>query len=254
VNFFLLVLLLSIPFWIVGGVSGLELLPGLPLAALMSFCPALAACILIYREQGAAGVFRLLQRAADFRRIRSKIWYVPIIFLMPAIMLASYLIMRWMGDPLPAPEIPLLLAVPLLLAFLAGALGEELGWSAYATDRFQARWGELVAGLFLGVAWAVWHLVPLIQVHRPVDWIAGWSLGTVATRIIIVRLYNGTARSVFAAALYHAMSNVSWQLFPNRGSHYDPRVSGALLALVAVVVVYRRSRCEPGPRSPRRTC
>jgi CAAX protease family protein len=240
VKFFLLVLGLSIPFWIVGGITPLELLPGLPLGALMSFCPAVAACILIYREQGAAGVTQLLQRSADYHRIRSKLWYVPIVFLMPVIMLASYALMHWMRFPLPGAEIPILLAAPMFLAFLLSALGEELGWSGYTTGRIQARCGELGAGLLLGVAWAGWHLIPLIQVHRPVDWIAGWSLGTVANRVIIVRLYNATGKSVFATALYHAMSNVSWQLFPNRGSHYDPRISGLLLAVFAGVVAYQR--------------
>ena len=30
------------------------------------------------------------------------------------------------------------------------------------------------------------------------------------------------------------MANVSWQLFPNQGSHYDPQVTGLITALVAV--------------------
>jgi len=32
---------------------------------------------------------------------------------------------------------------------------------------------------------------------------------------------NG-GRSVFIAALFHAMSNVAFFMFPNYGSHYDP--------------------------------
>ncbi len=203
----------------------------------MVFCPAVAACILLYREHGGAAVVGLLRRSADYRRIHPKGWYIPILLLMPAVMLTSYGIMRWMRLPLPAPHIPVLAAPPLLLAFLVAALGEELGWSGYATDRMQARQGELRTGVFLGIFWAAWHLVPLLEAHRPSDWIAGWSLGTVANRVIIVRLYNGSGRSVFAAALYHAMSNLTWQLFPNSGSHYDPRVSGPLLALVATLIV-----------------
>ncbi len=46
-SFFLLVLALSAPFWIAGAVTGLELLPGLPLAAIMGVCPAAAAAILL---------------------------------------------------------------------------------------------------------------------------------------------------------------------------------------------------------------
>jgi uncharacterized protein len=42
---------------------------------------------------------------------------------------------------------------------------------------------------------------------------------------------------VFAAALYHTTLNLSWQLFPNRGSHYDPRVSGVVAAVIAAAVM-----------------
>ena len=241
-SFFLLVLALSVPFWIAGALTPLELLPGLPLAATMAFCPAVAACILEYRERGAAAAIALLRRSGDYRRIERKIWYLPMLLLMPAVMLATYGIMRSMRRPLPAPHIPLLAAPPLLLAFLVAALGEELGWSGYATDRMQAREGALRTGVLLGIAWAAWHLVPLLEAHRPPDWIAGWSLGTIANRVIIVRLYDGAGRSVFAAAVYHAMSNVTWQLFPNGGSHYDPRVSGPLLAVVAALLARPAAR------------
>jgi membrane protease YdiL (CAAX protease family) len=50
-------------------------------------------------------------------------------------------------------------------------LGEELGWSGYAIDLLQARWGALGAGILLGSVWAVWHFVPLAQVHRSPGWI-----------------------------------------------------------------------------------
>jgi hypothetical protein len=80
-------------------------------------------------------------------------------------------------------------------------------------------------------------VVPLIRAHRAAAWIAGWCLGTVANRIIIIWLYTATGRSVFAAALYHTTLNMSWQLFSNRGSHYDPRVSGVVTAAVTAIVM-----------------
>src|SRR3954471_21964806 len=93
----------------------------------------------------------------------------------------------------------------------------------------QQRRTALQVGLVLGVAWALWHVIPLVQAHRPAAWIAWWSLGTVASRVIIVWLYNNAGRSVPAAALYHAVTNFCWQLFPNSGSHYThaiPACSG----------------------------
>ena len=75
--FFLLVLALSIPFWLIGGATDLQLIPGLSVSALMGFCPMLAALILVYREGGVAAARALLGRSFDFRRIKSKRWLVP---------------------------------------------------------------------------------------------------------------------------------------------------------------------------------
>lgn len=97
--------------------------------------------------------------------------------------------------------------------------------------------GALRASLILGSVWAVWHYVALAQADRSVGWIAWWSLYTVTQRVIIVWLYNNTGKSVFAAALFHMMTNVSWQLFPVNGSYFDPRVTGLILALVVVIIV-----------------
>jgi CAAX protease family protein len=96
--------------------------------------------------------------------------------------------------------------------------------------------GALRAAIIIGCVWAGWHIVPLVQVHRPATWIGWWALGTVGSRILIVWLYNNTGRSVFAAALYHAVLNLSWQLFPNRGSHYDPRITAILILSAGVAV------------------
>jgi hypothetical protein len=54
---------------------------------------------------------------------------------------------------------------------------------------------------------------------------------------IITWLYNNTGRSVFIAVLFHAMFNLTWQLFPIDGSFYDPRVTSLILAAVAIAVV-----------------
>jgi CAAX protease family protein len=240
-SFFALVFVLSVPFWLLGAATRLELVPGLPVTALMALCPLLAASILVYRMRGAYGLIRLLERGVDYRRVARKVWYVPTFCLMPAVMVLAYGLMRLTGSPLPNPHFSLVTIPVLFLVFLGFALAEELGWSGYATDPLQARWGWVRASLVLGVVWAAWHLLPLLQAHRSSSWIAGWSLGTVANRVILVWIYNHTGRSVFAASLYHTMVNVSWQLFPTQGSHYDPRITGPILAFIAATIIARPS-------------
>jgi membrane protease YdiL (CAAX protease family) len=240
--FFSLVFILSIPFWIIGQASPAELLPALPVGALMLLTPVIAASILVYQEEGAAGVRALLQRAFDFIRI-PPLWYVPLILLMPCLTVVSYGLMRLMRAPLPHPEIPLLLGLALWPALVAGAMAEELGWSGYAIDPLQERWGALPAAIVVGIVWAVWHIIPLLQAHRTAGWIAWWGLGTVGSRVVIVWLYNNTGRSVFAASLYHGTLNLCWQLFPNRGSHYDPRITSLLIISVATIVTILSHLC-----------
>lgn len=235
--YFILVFALLIPFLALGAVTGSEILPGLPIAALSAICPAVAAVIVVYRERKAAGVVKLLRRAIDFKRIRAKVWYLPILLLMPLVMTISFGALRLAGEPVPVPQFALLPTLLLCVLFFIGGMGEELGWSGYATDPLQARWGALGASLALGLIWAVYHYAALIEEHHSAMWIAWWSLGTVAARVIIVWLYNNTGRSVVAATLFHMTINVTWQLFPVQGSYYDPRVTGIITALVAVIVV-----------------
>lgn len=235
-TFFALVFGLSIPFWLMGAATDLQLMPGLSVSALMAFCPMVAALMLVHRERKAAAVAELLRRSFDFKRIKAKRWYAPILLLMFGVNLAVYGLMRGLDMPLPAPQIGALAALLLFLAFLVGALGEELGWSGYATDPMQNRWNALQTGLLMGLVSVLWHLVPLLLMQRSPTWIAWWSLYAVAARVLIVWLYNNSGKSVFAVALFHATLNLSWMLFPVNGSHFDMRVGGLVMLFTAAVV------------------
>jgi len=234
--FFLLAFTLSIPFWLVGAVTGLQLLPGLPVSSLMVLGPLMAALILVYRENKTMGVTELLKRSFDHKRIRAKVWYAPIVLLMPGVMALEYGLLRLMGSPIPAPQFPVLMALVMFLVAFIAALSEELGWMGYAIDPMQNRSNALYASILLGLVWSAWHFVPLMQAGRSPAWIAWWCLFTVASRVLIVWLYNNTGRSVFVAAVYHAMMNVTWQLFPINGSYYDPRITALIVTLAAVIV------------------
>lgn len=61
----------------------------LPISSLMTFCPLLAAMVLVYKESKLYGVKRLSKRVFDFKRVKEKTWYIPVIFLMPFITLLS---------------------------------------------------------------------------------------------------------------------------------------------------------------------
>ena len=247
-SYFVLTFSLSIPFWIAGALTNLQLLPGIPVSALGLLCMVGAASILVYRENGFASVTELLKRSFDFKRVRAKIWYFPTIMLMPTIMLLAFVALRLMGVPVPNPQFSFATSFILFAVFFIAAIGEELGWMGYAIDPLQERHGALGGALLLGAVWAVWHFIPLLSAQRSLAWIAWWALGTVAMRVIITWLYNNTGRSVFIAVIFHAMFNLTWQLFPIDGSFYDPRVTSLIMAAVALVVVI-----ASGPRTLIRT-
>jgi membrane protease YdiL (CAAX protease family) len=241
-TFFLLVFLLSIPFWVAGPVAERFLaddLPvSLPISSLMSCCPIIAALILVHRREGQEAAKTLLKRAFDFKRIGSRAWYVPISLTWPSLMVLQYGLMTLAGVPLPGPQVPLLAALISFVVFFIGAIGEEVGWQGYATGPLQDRWSALTAGVMLGTVWAVWHIVPMIQLGQTPVWIAFQCLSMVAARIVMVWLCNNTGGSVFAAILFHAMNNVSTVLLPSYGWPYDPTVAFAILAIAVAVITF----------------
>ncbi len=240
--FFALVFVLAAPLWLVGGLTDQGLLTdlgiNLPLSALIFVCPLLAALILAYRDEELTGVIRLLQRIFDAQRIKPALWYAPIMLLLPTLYALSYAIQRLLGVPLPAPQISLVILPVLFGLFFITAMCEEVGWTGYATDPLQARWGAFGASLIVGVVWVTFHIVPDLQGGHTWAWIAGQRGFSVALRVLIIWLYNNAGKSLFAAILVHDMDNVSvFSLFPNDGgSHYVPAITAALTAIAAALV------------------
>lgn len=241
-RFFVLVFALSVPIWLVQ--------PGdWPISATV-VTPLAAALILIYREEGGSGVRLLLKRVFDFRRIQNKAWYLPIVFLMPLLALLTYVIMRAVGLPLSAEWSNPLLAAPLLFVlFFILAIGEEPGWTGYATDPLLERHTALTTGLLLGFVSGLWHLVPLINMGRSAAWIAWWAVWSVPLRIFFVWIYNNTGKSLFATVVLHAMVNLSSAspFIPRSDSAWDVGVLGVITVLAAAVVTV-----VWGPRTLRR--
>ncbi len=140
-NFSLLEFVLSIPFWAWVALAHARVVPDLQmLNATWSLTPMMAASILVYRENKTAGMKKLFRRCFDYKRIKSKIWYLPILLLEPFIIFVQYGLARLSGIPAPAPQFTWL--VPLAyIGFFIGVFGEELGWTGYALDPMQERWG-----------------------------------------------------------------------------------------------------------------
>lgn len=236
--YFGLVIALTAPFWVLGAFVNQDLLPGLPIAALAVVSPALAAVVLSLHDGGRVRLMALLQRAVDVRNVGR--WLIPAIVINPILFGLALAVSRLLGADIPDPTFSLVSTAVLFALFLPTAMLEELGWSGYALDRLQAHISPTGAALLLGGFWALWHIPTLVQAGHSWDWIAWWSVWTVSARLVMVWLYNWAGMSVTAVALYHATSNLCWQLYPISGSYFDPRVSGLItLALAAALTLWR---------------
>jgi hypothetical protein len=69
-QFFGRVFALSVPFWWIGGATGLELMPGLSVSELMTFCPMIAALMLVHRERRWAAMVVVLWGPRSLTRFR----------------------------------------------------------------------------------------------------------------------------------------------------------------------------------------
>jgi membrane protease YdiL (CAAX protease family) len=239
--FFVLVFLLTVPFWLLNTLVKVKGLPdNLPVAdAGATFVPLVAAMILVYREGRLAGVKRLLARVFDYSRIPRKLWLLPIILLMPGIYVATYGLMRAAGLPVPSSWKPPSSLPLIFLGFFVAAIGEELGYMGYAIDPLQGRHTALTSSLVIGSLWALWHIPSMIQLGQPPRLLALGLAATVAFRILYVWIYNNTARCMFGVILFHAISNTGRTAFPGGRRAFelgDAGVGYSLVILTSIAV------------------
>jgi uncharacterized protein len=245
-KFFLIVFGLSIPLWIIDlmiDAKRSSLLNFSVIDILSAFIPLIAGCILIYKEEGKGGVYKLFKRIFDYSRITKKRWYAPIIFLPFLMYLLIYTVIRVLGLSLPIEFHISFLSVPVLFClFFLGAVAEETGYMGYAIDPIQERFGALSASILVGIPWAVWHYPSIIQQGHGLTFIVWATLGTVAVRVLIVWIYNNTGKSLFACILFHTMLNVGRPLFPRDRIHNPlvdyPHIHYSIIAIAAGIVVF----------------
>jgi CAAX protease family protein len=118
--------------------------------------------------------------------------------------------------------------------FLAGAVGEELGWRGYALPSLQSAHGALSASLMIGAAWAVWHLPGFlfsgiaeggIRFH----W---FVLEVVALSVIFTVVVNSSGPSVVTAVVLHAALN-----FGSGFYRIPPAMAGTQVPYLASVAI-----------------
>ena len=81
--------------------------------------------------------------------------------------------------------------------------------------------------------------LPVSSLMAVVPFIAAAILvGRGGARQLLQPALHHAGGSVLAAVLFHALDNTSVFLFPDYGSHYDPAVTGTIIAIAAAIVTF----------------
>ena len=240
--FFLLAVALYIPIAIFADV---QVFPNWALINFGAFIPMLVALILVYREDGTAGMVELLKRTFDFKRIKSRIWYLPIFLIIPFTVMVLYGLALLFGLPVSSPYLSSWLPFLSAILFVA-AIGEELGLMGYVVEPMQDRFGALTANIFLGIIQASYHILLFSSSGMSADWIIWQLIYIAATRVLYAWIYNNTGKSIFAVVLMHSLFNLVWFLFPRntawvtlaRPVFYNPTDLALITIVLATIVAF----------------
>jgi len=194
------------------------------------------ASIIVTRRSGSS-VRELLLRGIDIKRIENPVWRVGIFLLMPVNIALSYLMILWSGASVPDRMTPLLSIPVLLLVYGISGYCEQIGWTAIMTDQLLKHRTVIMAGIIVGITWAVWHIIPFIQTHNTAEWIFWQCIFTVVARVQLTKVYVLTNRSVFSTVAMHATYNTAFSLMPYYGSSYNPMYM-TLATLFTTIIVF----------------
>jgi len=134
------------------------------------------------------------------------------------------------------------LSIPVfLIVYGVSGYCEQIGWTAFATDRLLKRYSIIASGLLLGLIWAGWHIIPFLQAHHSVEWVVWQCVFSVILRVLMTKVYVLTKRSVVAPILLHVTYNTAFSLMPYYGSSYDPMyMAFATLIVTLCIFVFVR--------------
>ena len=217
-----------------------------------AFGPTVAAFVLAAYAGGVGGVTRLARRAVTLDY--PKRWLLAAVGI-PLLVVGSGLAVALATGTRPTfPWAGNLALLPLAYVFvllLGGPVQEEFGWRGYLLDALQDRTGATVAGVAVGLVWAVWHaplfFIPSETIYYESSFV-GFAVSITLLSVLMTWVYNNTGGSLLPMLLMHATWNWAQGMFPVLES--DPGSLAFVLVqagLVVAVVVYW------GPHRLRRT-
>jgi membrane protease YdiL (CAAX protease family) len=205
-----------------GGILIVLIATGFDLSALMPFETSLLfVFMLLGPSTSGLTLTVLLDGRAGMRELGSRLvlwrvgarWYAVALLTTPLFLLAILWLLSAMVHPAFAPRFQWAL---LAIGLVAGAC-EEIGWTGFATPLLLTRQSPGMAGLSLGLVWALWHVLVDFRYNAGtmgMAWPLEFAVVYVATltpyRILMTWVYAHTP-SLLLAVLMHA-SYTGWLL------------------------------------------
>ena len=132
-----------------------------------------------------------------------------------------------------------------LLAF--AALVEELAWHTYGTDTLLRRFNLFTTSIIFALFWGAWHLpLATIKGYYQANLVAeGWQYGvnflvSVFMFVFIMNwVYAKAGRNVWIAVLFHAVANISNEIF---AAHPASKIIQSGLFLILAAYLLTRDR------------
>ena len=242
--FFALAYAVSWTFWlpaVAASVGWIGPVPSRHLHLAGGLGPMLAAMIVTSLADGQPGLARLAMRCTV-----GGVWIIVAI-LIPAgfFVIATAIIAVFYGAPIEwasigrsteFPELPR--SVYWLANVIFYGFGEEVGWRGFALPRLQSHASAFRASLLLALGWAGWH-VPLFAFSSGLSSFGlaeavGWLVSLVLGSILLTWLFNSSAGSIAAVALFHAALDI---FITSPIAPELPNLMGALLTVGTLLLI-----------------
>ncbi len=203
------------------------------------------------------GVHNLLNSLTRFNF--NPLWFIVAFFIMPTISAVGVLLTSLItGKPLSMwitsiqanPIIPSFVLVFFATALYGGPLGEEAGWRGFALSRLQKRFDPLLASVYLGLIWGIWHLPLHATGYYNQMFGSPWGglllrlFTTIPLAILFTWLYNRTQGNLLIMLILHTMVNITSGLVaPEIGMYITMTI--ATVMMIIFDHMYKMTNANP---------
>ncbi len=98
----------------------------------------------------------------------------------------------------------------IIITASSGAMGEELGWRAYALNAFQKKYSPLKSALFVGGVWTFWHLPLWIfsgYTGLELLYYCFFFLVSILSLSVVIAFFYNRGRNILIAMWIHFLFN-----------------------------------------------